>query len=94
MKHPTIPFLRSILALGLLTAVSCDDAGSTNSCDKYVDYMCDCHSDEYDCAQLETTYAYLDSSLQHECAISLEDQEDEDGSNPDFSCGDTGSAAG
>jgi hypothetical protein len=58
-------------ALGM---VACDPG---NPCDAYVDYMCDCHP-EVSCDDLFTTYAEPDPSVQDECAILLDQQEEED----------------
>ncbi len=60
-----------VLAVGF---VACDPA---NPCDEYVDYMCDCHS-EVSCEDLTLTYGNPDSSVQSECAILLDEQEQED----------------
>ena len=57
---------------------ACDDAAVANECDDYVDYMCDCHGEEYDCQQLRNTYSDPDSETLDECAIALDDQEDVD----------------
>lgn len=87
-----ISLTRGFLVLALGLSVSCDDSAS-NACDDYVDYMCECHSADYDCGQLQNTYADPDSSDLDSCQIALEDQEAEDAENPDFVCGgDTGSA--
>lgn len=53
---------------------ACDPA---NPCDQYVDYMCDCHP-EVSCGDLTTTYADPDPSVQDECAVLLELQEEQD----------------
>ena len=76
MRIPT----RSLPAAALLLlAAACEP----NPCDDYVDYMCDCHDGEagVDCETLENTYANADVDLQDECAIALEDQQDEDAAN-------------
>lgn len=75
-----------------------------NPCDRYVDYMCDCHADDpdYDCAELTRIYASADTTVQDQCAVELtnqQDQDDDDGlvcgvddsDTGDF--GDTGDAA-
>lgn len=91
-RFPSISLALSSAALALTAALlpGCDDS-SSNSCDEYVDYMCDCHSAEYDCQDLRNTYADPDSELQDECALSLEDQEDQDAEDGAV-CGDTGTA--
>ena len=80
-----------LLAFAGLALPACDDAAASNECDEYVDYMCDCHSEEYDCQQLRNTYSDPDYETLDECAIALEDQEKvdaEDGAD----CGDSGTA--
>jgi len=49
-------------------------------CADYVDYICECHQDDpdFDCQELRTTYENADPSTQDECAIALDEQEDED----------------
>jgi hypothetical protein len=49
-----------------------------NPCDRYVSYMCDCHGDDHDCADLEATYEDADQDLQDSCATELDDQQAED----------------
>lgn len=51
-----------------------------NPCDRYVDYMCDCHADdpEFDCAELNRIYASADPALQDQCAVELTSQQDQD----------------
>lgn len=75
--------MRTLLPLLGLLLAACEP----NPCDFYVDYMCDCHDGEdgVDCATLERTYENASSALQDECAIALEDQEDEDIAN-DHEC--------
>ena len=59
------------LALGM---VACDPA---NPCDEYVDYMCDCHP-EVSCEELTLTYENPDPGVQDECAVQLDQQEEDD----------------
>ena len=49
-------------------------------CEEYVEYMCDCHADDpdYDCANLQSIYAETDLEQQNECAITLDEQLQED----------------
>jgi hypothetical protein len=75
---------------GLALALACD---APSPCADYVDYMCDCHAEEVDCASLRETYASADPAVQDQCSIDLDEQERADAAegvcNPD----DTGSAA-
>lgn len=75
---------RSPLALLLAPLVL---ACEPDPCQYYVDYMCECHDGEdgVDCEELRRTYDNPSSRLQDECAIALEDQEDEDAAN-DHEC--------
>lgn len=74
--------MRIAMVAALLVLIACDDEGS-NPCDDYVNYMCDCHPDDPDtnCEDLRIQYADAPTSLQDECAISLDDQEAEDADN-------------
>lgn len=67
--------LPSIVSLALL-ASGC----MYEPCDEYVDYICVCHEDdpEFDCGALSETFADADPALQDECALNLQDQQDED----------------
>jgi len=63
--------------LPVLVAAGCDPG---NPCDEYVDYMCSCHP-ELDCNAFETTYDDPDPAVQDECAVLLNEQEQEDSDN-------------
>ncbi len=63
------------LALVVVGFVACDEP--VNPCDDYVAYMCDCHA-EVDCAELTATYADASPSVQDQCTVALEDQQDQD----------------
>ncbi len=58
-------------------ALGCSES---DSCDDYVDYVCECHADDptYDCEALRTAYEDADDSLQDECSIQLADLQDQD----------------
>ena len=73
-----------IILMGLMAVVGCDD---TDPCDDYVDYICDCHPDD-DCESLSITYDGADAELQDECALALDDQQDDDDS-VGHECGDS-----
>ena len=53
---------------------------SSNPCDEYVSYMCDCHpeSDDTTCDELRTVYEDADVDLQDQCAIELDNQQEAD----------------
>ena len=69
--------MRGIVGLALLVVgfVACDEP--VNVCDDYVAYMCDCH-DEVDCDAITATYADASASVQDQCTVELEDQQDTD----------------
>jgi hypothetical protein len=68
------------LALGLMAALALAGCEEEDPCGDYVDYICDCHADDeaFDCEELRTTYANADADVQDECAIALDDQQDDD----------------
>lgn len=61
----------------LLSSAACEEA---NSCDAYVDYICDCHANDasFDCEGLRTSLANASADVQDQCTIDLEDQEQAD----------------
>ncbi len=62
--------------LSCLLLVSCIDLDVEDSCSEYVDYMCECHSDDpdFDCTELQNLYENAGSEKQSECALALDDQ--------------------
>lgn len=56
------------------------------ACDRYVEYMCQCHADDegFDCAELQAAYTDADQTLQESCQIDLEDQRASDEDEGDF----------
>ena len=60
---------------------------SSQPCDDYVDYMCDCHPedpadpDSVNCEDLSSQFSGTDPSLEDECITSLDAQRDEDDKN-------------
>ena len=66
------------VASALLFGLACSE--SNEPCDRYVDYMCDCHAsdDGFDCVQLSEAYDGADQQVQDECAIELDDQKQVD----------------
>lgn len=74
-------------AAALAAGVACE---SEDPCREYVDYICDCHDGEpgYDCESLRATYADPDPDVQDQCALDLQDLEDQDQANG-VTCGGT-----
>ncbi|MCO4744269.1 MAG: hypothetical protein KC912_05735 [Proteobacteria bacterium] len=64
-------FAASLFALG----VACELG---EPCDRYVDYMCDCHVSASECDQLRAELAGADPDIQDQCAIDLSQQEAQD----------------
>lgn len=66
-----------IMGAVLSFTLACDEM---EPCDDYIDYMCACHETEQDfsCADLEQTLSAADPDVQSQCAIDLNDQQDED----------------
>ena len=71
MQLPHAPILASAVVL-LSTLTACVDV---DSCEDYVDYMCNCHSEDVDCETIRSTYQGAGSELQDECSLALDDQE-------------------
>lgn len=69
--------MRRLAVVWLLAVVACEDE---EPCDRYVDYMCECHADDpgFDCDELVNAYVGADGSIQDECALELSDQRDLD----------------
>jgi hypothetical protein len=69
--------MKRLVGLGLLVGGfgACDEP--VNACDDYVAYMCDCHP-EVDCGEITATYADAEPSVQDQCVVALEDQQDDD----------------
>ncbi|MED5371337.1 MAG: hypothetical protein VX899_10015 [Myxococcota bacterium] len=66
---------------------------TTDACDDYVDYMCDCHP-EADCAELRTIHQDAQGEELTDCAVALQEQKTEDTEAGDeCEAGDTGVAA-
>jgi len=57
---------------------------SSEPCDDYVSYMCDCHPEDpddpdgVDCQDLTTEFSDTDPKLDEQCSSSLDDQRDKD----------------
>lgn len=67
--------MRRLLPLLLLAPAACEPV---QPCDDYVDYMCSCHGETADCDELSLTYAGADPDVQNECAVLLDQQQEED----------------
>lgn len=63
--------ITALLACG----VACE---LTEPCDRYVDYMCDCHVSANECDQLRAQLSAADPSLQDQCDIDLSNQQAQD----------------
>jgi hypothetical protein len=65
---------------------------SSDPCQDYCDYICDCHAGEsgYDCDSCRTEYATTDAELQDECETTLIDLQDEDDAAGHTCAADTG----
>lgn len=63
------------MSLGLLSACV-----TTNACDNYVDYMCECHADDpdFDCNTLRIIYQDADGEDLSDCSVALDEQQTED----------------
>jgi hypothetical protein len=63
------------LGLGVLNACV-----TTNACDNYVDYLCECHADDpdYDCNELRIIYQDASGEDLSDCSVALDEQQDED----------------
>jgi len=68
-----------VAATLLLLGATC----STEPCNRYVDYMCNCHAQDtgFDCEALRQVYSSADPSLQDQCSIDLSQQKTEDEQN-------------
>ena len=64
-------FVMLCVVLGL--AAGCYE----DSCEEYIQYMCDCHPDE-DCADLRNQYQNADAATQDDCALELDSQQESD----------------
>lgn len=66
--------------LFVAAAFACTLACEVQPCDRYVDYVCDCHADDpdYDCEALSASLADAGQAVQDQCAIDLDDLEDAD----------------
>ena len=62
----------------MLAMVGCEEGDSP--CTVYVDYMCECHSDDegFDCDELRATYQDASPSVQDQCSEDLALQQDSD----------------
>jgi|GEM_PF-1889390 hypothetical protein len=84
MTHRLIALCALVPSLSLLAA--CGE--KETPCDRYVDYICECHiSDpDFSCEDLRQQYAEADSALQDECSLALDDQKTQD-SEDGYACG-------
>ena len=70
----------ALAAVGLALLGACV---TTDACDEYVDYMCECHADDpdYDCNTLRIIYQDADGETLSDCQVTLQDQQSEDDAN-------------
>lgn len=72
------------LALVAVTLIACLGCEEEDPCDRYADYICDCHANEdgFDCEALRELAEAPSQDVVDQCAIDLDDQkqaDDEDG---------------
>ncbi len=67
----------AVLMLSLCMSPACEDE---TPCDRYIDYMCDCHADDegFDCQEISDSFANADNDVQDSCALTLSTQKDVD----------------
>ena len=81
LEHRSTLFaVLTVVGISIFLGTACFEE---DSCDRYVEYMCDCHDGEegYDCDELQRIYADADPSLQDQCVTDLDTQMDEDEAN-------------
>jgi hypothetical protein len=81
--------MRTLPWVSLVLIAGCEPS---NPCDRYVSYMCDCHP-EVSCTELTTTYDAADPGVQDECAVLVEQQEEDD-ADAGLDCSGTPSVTG
>lgn len=71
--------LGAFLSLSLI-GLAVSGCSSSQPCDDYVDYICQCHQDDpdYDCEQVKTAYEGAEPQVQDECALNLDELEQKD----------------
>ncbi len=71
---------RAVLVFSFAWFGSCEPSVP---CERYVDYMCDCHDGEdgVDCSEFEATYLGTEGDVQDECAVLLDAQQEADNSD-------------
>ena len=67
-----------VVAYGILGG-----CGEDQPCDRYVNYICDCHADDpgFDCNEISQALSEAGQDAQDQCAIDLADLQDEDDAN-------------
>ncbi len=71
--------LSTFLLLGCLETT--DDGTASNTCDEYVEYMCNCHPEEGSCSDLYTQFEAPSHDDLENCAVDLDAQIEEDTTN-------------
>ena len=69
--HPYRHSISSASALLLLVLTGCVEV---DSCDEYVDYMCDCHGTEVNCEELRSAWSSSAIEDQDACSLELDEQ--------------------
>jgi hypothetical protein len=66
--------------LVLVTLAAMAGCQTNQPCDRYVDYVCNCHEGDpdYDCTELQTIYADAQPDVQDQCALDLDDLKQQD----------------
>ena len=72
--------MRITRSIGLLAVFTLGLACEVQPCDRYVNYVCDCHADdpEFDCDEISSSLTNADPAVQDQCAIDLADLQDAD----------------
>ena len=70
-----------IISAFLFGCLDSDDTKSENTCEEYVNYMCDCHSEETNCSELHTQFEDATPDDLENCAVDLDSQIEEDTTN-------------
>jgi hypothetical protein len=67
--------MRRLLVIGAFAASFGMACFEEEPCDRYVDYVCQCHDGEegFDCEEFRLVYADAAAGVQDECAIALDE---------------------
>ena len=74
--------MRSISILLMMACMDATDQGTaSNSCEEYVEYMCNCHPEEGSCSDLHTQFEDPTPDDMENCAVDLDAQIETDTTN-------------